>query len=58
MKFSRILIILTAFLLVISSYFSLQAGGDRTPVYINLAAMVCLVILITILNFQKNERKS
>ena len=35
MKIIRLLIILTAFLLMISSALSLFSNTDRTPVYIN-----------------------
>lgn len=58
MKIIRLLIMLTAFLIMISSAFSLYAPGDRTAVYINVAAMACLIAIITLLNFQKkNENR-
>ena len=47
MKIIRLLIILTAFLLMISSALSLFSNTDRTPVYIN----------VTLLNF-KNKNKN
>lgn len=59
MKIIRLLIMLTAFLIMISSALSLYSTTDRTPVYINVAAMACLVIIVSLLNFQKknqNER--
>ena len=52
MKIIRLLIILTAFLLMISSALSLFSNTDRTPVYINVASMV-----VTLLNF-KNKNKN
>ena len=48
MKIIRLLIILTAFLIMISSAFSLYAPGDRTSVYLNIAAMACLIGIITL----------
>ena len=53
MKIIRLLIILTAFLLMISSALSLFSNTDRTPVYINVASM----IVVTLLNF-KNKNKN
>ena len=52
MKIIRLLIILTAFLLMISSALSLFSNTDRTPVYINVASMACLMIVVTLLNFK------
>ena len=49
MKIIRLLIILTAFLLMISSALSLFSNTDRTPVYINVASMACLMIVVTLL---------
>ena len=46
MKIIRLLIILTAFLLMISSALSLFSNTDRTPVYINVAYMDCLMIVV------------
>lgn len=56
MKTVRLLILLTAFLIMISCVFSLSSGTDRTPVYVNVAAMACLAIAISVLNF-KNKTK-
>lgn len=56
MKIIRLLIILTAFLIMISSALSLYSTTDRTPVYINVAAMACLVIIVSLLNFQKKNQ--
>lgn len=56
MKIIRLLIILTAFLIMISSVISLYNSTDRTPVYINVAAMACLIAVVTLLNFQKNNQ--
>ena len=55
MKLIRLLIMLTAFLVMISSAITLFSTTDRTPVYINIAAMYVLIVIITILNFQKNK---
>jgi divalent metal cation (Fe/Co/Zn/Cd) transporter len=55
MKLIRLLIMLTAFLVMISSAITLFSTTDRTPVYINIAAMCVLIVIITILNFQKNK---
>ena len=57
MKIIRLLIMLTAFLLMISSVMSLYGSTDRTPVYINIGAMACLVVVISLLNFQNNKKK-
>lgn len=57
MKIVRLLIMLTAFLIMISSALSLYNSTDRTPVYINVAAMACLVIVVSLLNFQKKNPK-
>lgn len=56
MKIIRLLIILTAFLIMISSALSLYSTTDRTPVYINVAAMACLIIIVSLLNFQKKNQ--
>lgn len=56
MKTIRLLILLTAFLIMISSAFTLNITPDRTPVYLNVGAMACLVIVISMLNF-KNKPK-
>lgn len=57
MKVIRLLIMLTAFLIMISCAFSLNANPtDKLPVYINVGAMACLVAVITLLNF-KNKPK-
>lgn len=48
---------LTAFLIMISSAFSLNATSDRTAVYINVAAMACLVVVISLMNFNKIKNK-
>lgn len=55
MKIVRLLIILTAFLIMISSALTLTSTLNRTPVYINVAAMACLVAIITLLNFKRNS---
>ncbi len=56
MKIIRLLVILTAFLIMISSAITLYSTTDRTPVYINIAAMACLVVIVTLLNFRKNDQ--
>ena len=55
MKIIRLLIMLTAFLVMISSAVTLFSTTDRTPVYINIAAMCVLIVIISILNFHKNK---
>ena len=47
---------MTAFLIMLSSTVTLLAPEDpKTAVYINIAAMACLVVIITLLNFQKPD---
>lgn len=55
MKIIRLLIMLTAFLIMISSAITLYATTNRTPVYLNIAAMASLVAVITLLNFKKKQ---
>lgn len=57
MKTARLLIILGAFLIMISSVFSLMTTTDRTPVYINICAMLSLAIAVSVMNFQKNKHQ-
>ncbi len=57
MKIIKLLIILTAFLIMISSALTLFSTPDRTPVYVNVAAMACLVAVVTLQNFQRNKQK-
>lgn len=57
MKAVRLLIMLTAFLIMISSVFTLYNTTDRTSVYINIAAMASLVAVISIMNFNKTKNK-
>ncbi|MCC8173698.1 MAG: hypothetical protein LIO65_04735 [Odoribacter sp.] len=58
MRTVRLLIILSAFLIMISSVFTVMTSPERTAVWINVAAMFCLVIAITFLTLQyKNPRK-
>lgn len=40
--------------MMISSAMVLFSTTDRTPVYINLGAMLCLAIAVTMMNFKKN----
>lgn len=58
MKIVRLLIMLTAFLIMISSVVTLFSTTERTPVYINIAAMVVLMVIIALLNFQKNKENN
>jgi hypothetical protein len=51
MKTTRFLLVLTAFLIMISSVLTLRDGGDTggyLPVYINIAAMITIAIAVTI----------
>lgn len=52
MKTTRFLIMLSAFLIMISSVFTLTTSTDRTGAYINIGAMFCLVLAITFMNFK------
>ena len=59
MKFEKILLILAAFLIMISSVFTLYQsnGTDKIPVYINLAAMVAIAIAVSIRSYKKPGRR-
>lgn len=59
MKTVRILLILAAFLIMVSSVLTLMATTDRTPVYINVAAMLSLAVAVSVMNFKKggNDRR-
>ncbi|GHV63523.1 hypothetical protein FACS1894195_5710 [Bacteroidia bacterium] len=57
MKPVRLTIMLAAFLIMLSSVFTLFSTTDRTPIYLNIAAMVALIVAITVLNFQKANKK-
>lgn len=46
---------LTAFLLMVSSCLTLMNTDDRTPVYVNVAAMICLTVIITLINLKKSK---
>ena len=51
---------LSAFLIMISSVFTLMATSERTGVYLNVGAMFCLVIAISVMNsrtIRKNGNK-
>lgn len=56
MKAIKLLIILTAFLIMISSVLTLVSTPDRTPVYVNVAAMACLVAVVALQNFQRHKQ--
>ena len=58
MRIAKYLLILTAFLIMISSTLSLFRGGDRTAVYVNIAAMASLAIAVGIMNFKTPPRKN
>lgn len=51
------MIILSAFLIMISSVFSLMQNADRTAVYLNVGAMLCLMVAVTFLNFKSKNSK-
>lgn len=57
MKAAKLLIMLSAFLIMISSVFTLMATSERTGVYLNVGAMFCLVIAISVINFKNNPEK-
>jgi len=45
--------------MVISSAISLFGTtlNDKTPVYVNIGAMVCLIAAITFMNFEKGKKR-
>lgn len=57
MKTVRLLIILAAFLIMVSSVFTLMTTTDRTPVYINIFAMLSLAIAVTVMNFKNTGNR-
>ena len=57
MKTVRLLIILAAFLIMISSAFTLLDTTDRTAVYINIFAMLSLAVAVTIMNFKNTGKR-
>ncbi|MGL5682020.1 MAG: hypothetical protein ACRDDZ_03060 [Marinifilaceae bacterium] len=57
MKAVRLLIVTTAFLLMLSSIFSVMTASNRTPVYINIAGIICLAVAVSLLNFYGNKNK-
>ena len=57
MKAAKLVIMLSAFLIMISSVFTLMATSERTGVYLNVGAMFCLVIAISVMNFKNNPEK-
>ena len=59
MKVVRFLIMGAALLMVISSALSLFGTtlNDKTPVYVNIGAMACLMAAITFMNFEKGKKK-
>lgn len=50
------MIILSAFLIMISSVFSLLTSPERTAVYLNVGAMFCLMVAVTYMNFKKKKK--
>ncbi len=59
MNVVKYLIMGAAFLMVISSAISLFGTtlNDKTPVYVNIGAMVCLIAAITFINFEKGKKR-
>lgn len=57
MKAAKLLIMLAAFLIMISCALTLMATPDRAGVYLNVGAMFCLVLAISVMNFNNNARK-
>lgn len=57
MKAAKLLIMLSAFLIMISSVLTLMATPDRTGVYLNVGAMFGLVLAISVMNFKNNPEK-
>lgn len=58
MRIARYLLILTAFLIMISSTISLFQGGSRTAVYVNIGAMAALAVAVGIMNFKNTPRNN
>lgn len=58
MKFYRILLMLAAFLIMISSVLILYQsnGADKTPVYINIAAMAAIAGAVSVRNFNRTDK--
>lgn len=58
MKTIRYLLILAAFLIMISSVLILYQsnGADRTPVYLNIGAMAAIAIAVSIQSFKNPPR--
>jgi uncharacterized membrane protein YqjE len=58
MKSVRFLLILAAFLIMLSSVLILYQsnGADRTPVYINLAAMTVIAVAVSLQNFKNSSK--
>ncbi len=57
MRTIRLLIMLTAFLIMVSSILTLYGNTSKMfPVYINIAAMVCLIVIVSILNFKSKPK--
>jgi len=57
MKFTKILVILAAFLIMISSIMILPLTESRMPVYVNVAAMIILAVVIISISTNKNNKK-
>lgn len=58
MRIARYLLILAAFLIMISSTLSLYHGGSRTAVYINIGAMASLAVAVGIINFKNTPKNN
>lgn len=57
MKIERLIIMLVAFLIMLSSTFTLLATTDRTPIYINIIAIVILMVLVVFLIYKDKNKK-
>ena len=58
MRIARYLLILAAFLIMISSVLSLYHGGSRIAVYVNVAAMAALAVATGIINFKNTPKNN
>lgn len=59
MRIDRYLLILAAFLIMISSTISLFAPqNSRTAVYVNVGAMAALAVAVGVINFKNTPRNN
>jgi len=56
MRISRYLLMLAAFLIMISSMLTMYASEPKTVLYVNVAAMAAIAVAVSIINF-KNRLK-